>query len=86
MIVWWYTTRTMSTLFEELERQARMLTPQEKASLARILIEELDPSSDSDVEQLWIAESERRYEAYSKGELKSVSGEVVMSRVRSRLK
>jgi putative addiction module component (TIGR02574 family) len=76
----------MSTLFEELERQARMLTPQEKASLARILIEELDPSSDSDVERLWIAESERRYEAYRKGELKSVSGEEVMSRVRSRLK
>ena len=63
-----------------------MLTPQEKASLARILIEELDPSSDSDVEQLWIAESERRYEAYRKGELKWVSGEEVMSRVRSRLK
>jgi putative addiction module component (TIGR02574 family) len=63
-----------------------MLTPQEKASLARILIDELDPASDRDVEQLWIAESQRRYEAYLKGELKSVSGEEVMSRVRSRLK
>lgn len=76
----------MSTLFEQLEKQARMLTPQEKASLARILIEELDTSSDTDVERLWIEESQRRYEAYLRGELQSVSGEEVMSRARNRLK
>lgn len=76
----------MSTLFEQVEKQARMLTPQEKASLARILIDELDPSSETDVEQLWIEESQRRYDAYLRGELKSVSGEEVMSRARSRLK
>ena len=76
----------MRTLFDDLEKQARRLTPQEKASLARILIEDLDPSSDSNVERLWIEESQRRYEAYLNGELKAVSGEEVMSRVRSRLK
>ena len=76
----------MSTLFEQLEKQARMLTPQQKATLARILIEELDTSSDTDVERLWIEESQRRYEAYVRGELKSVSGEEVMSKARSRLK
>jgi putative addiction module component (TIGR02574 family) len=76
----------MSPLFDELEKQARMLTPQEKATLARILIEELDPAADSQVEQLWIAESQRRYKAYLKGELKSFPGDEVMSRARSRLK
>ena len=76
----------MSKLFEQLAKQARMLTPQEKAFLARILIEELDTSSDTDVERLWIEESQRRYEAYLRGELKSGSGEEVMSRARSRLK
>jgi len=76
----------MSTLFEQLEQQARMLTPQEKASLARILIDELDTSSDTDVERLWIAESQRRYDAYLRGELKSIAGEEVMSRARNRLK
>ena len=54
----------MSTRFEDVEKQARMLTPQEKASLARILIEELDATSDVEVEQLWIKESQDRYEAY----------------------
>jgi putative addiction module component (TIGR02574 family) len=76
----------MSALFDELEKQARLLTPHERATLARILIEELDPSADSQVEQLWIAESQRRYQAYLKGELKSVPGEEVMSRARRRLK
>lgn len=61
----------MSPLFNELEKQARMLTPQEKATLARILIDEPDPVSDVAVEQLWIAESKRRYEAYLKGEMHS---------------
>jgi putative addiction module component (TIGR02574 family) len=76
----------MSALFDELERQARLLTPQEKAALARILIEELDPARDSQVEQLWIAEAQRRYEAYLQGELESLPGDEVLSRARARLK
>ena len=76
----------MSALFDELEKQTRMLTPQEKATLARILIEELDPVGDRDVEQLWIAESQRRYQAYLKGEIESLPGDEVMSRARDRLK
>jgi hypothetical protein len=76
----------MSAQFDELEKQARLLTPREKATLARILIEELDPLQDSEVEQLWIVESQRRYEAYQRGEIESVPGDEVMSRARSRLK
>ena len=56
----------MSALLEELKKQTRLLTAQEKAMLARILIEELDASTDSNVEQLWVAESQRRYQAYQR--------------------
>ena len=76
----------MSALFDEPEKQARLLTPQEKAALARILIEGLDPAVDSQVEQMWIAESQRRYQAYLSGEIESRAGDEVMSRARSRLK
>ena len=76
----------MSTLFDEVQRQAQMLSPQEKAALAHQLIEELDSSSDADVEALWIAESQRRYEAYRRGEIDSLPGDEVMARVRNRLK
>ena len=76
----------MSALLDELEKQSRLLTAQEKATLARILIESLDESISGDVEQLWIAESQRRYKSYLKGEIETHPGDEVMSRARSRLK
>jgi len=63
-----------------------MLTAQEKASLAHLLIEELDSSIDPNVEQLWIAESQRRYEAYLSGEMQSVPGDEAMINARNRLR
>lgn len=75
----------MSALLDEVQKQAQRLTPQEKAALAHFLIEELDSSSDADVEQFWIEESRRRYEAYLKGELQSLPGDEVMARARNRL-
>jgi putative addiction module component (TIGR02574 family) len=75
----------MSALFNEVQQQARRLTPQEKAALAHFLIEELDSANDLEVEQLWIEESRRRYEAYLKGELRSLPGDEVMARAKSRL-
>lgn len=62
-----------------------MLTTEEKAALVHLLIEELDSSADADVEQLWIEESRRRYDAYLKGELKAVSDDEVMARAKNRL-
>ena len=77
----------MRTLFDEVQKQAQLLTVQEKAALAHLLIEELDSSSDADnVEQLWIEESQRRYEAYLRGELKTVSGDEAMVNARNRVK
>ncbi len=76
----------MSTSFEELEKQARSLSPKEKAALARILIEDLDASADPDAGHLWIEEAQRRYDAYSAGKLPALPGDEVMSRVRDRLK
>jgi putative addiction module component (TIGR02574 family) len=75
----------MSTLLDDLERQARGLSPHEKATLARILIDELDPAIDAEVEQLWTAEAQRRYEAFHRGELEALPGDEVMARVRNRL-
>ncbi len=76
----------MGTLFDELERQARALAPQEKATLARILIEALDPTVDPGVEQLWIAEAQRRYDAFLRGELTARPGDEAMAKARSRLR
>ena len=63
-----------------------MLTVQEKAALAHQLIEDLDSTLDADVEQAWIVESQRRYQAYLRGELQSKPGDEVMANARNRLK
>ncbi|MGH9425894.1 MAG: addiction module protein [Terriglobia bacterium] len=68
--------------FKELEKKARALTSKEKAALARILIEDLDSSTDENVEQLWIEEAQRRYRAYKAGELIPCTGDEVMHKAR----
>jgi hypothetical protein len=57
--------------FEELEKKPRSLNTDEKATLARILIEELNAVIDPNAEQLWLEEGQRRYEAFLRGELEA---------------
>ncbi len=47
----------MNISYDELEKQARALPPEAKATLARLLIEELDMSGVADTEQSWIEEA-----------------------------
>jgi putative addiction module component (TIGR02574 family) len=72
--------------FDDLEKQARALSRKEKAALARVLIDELDPISDPGVEDLWLEEARRRYDAYRQGEMQSAPGDEAMARARSRLR
>ena len=76
--------RNMGMAFEELEKRARALNVEEKAALARILIEELDSAIDPNAEQLWLDEAQRRYDAFLRGELEARRGAEVMQRTRDR--
>ena len=76
----------MSSKFDDLEKQARALSREEKAALARVLIEELDPVKEPGVDELWLEEARRRYDAYRRGEMKAVPGDEAMARARSRLR
>ena len=76
----------MSALLDQLAKQSRLLTVEEKATLARILVDQLDPSAGGEVEEMWIAEAQRRYQAYLKGEIEAHPGDEVMTRARNRLK
>ena len=70
----------------ELRRELDKLTPKQKAELARTLIDSLDEDLDEDVEQLWLDEATRRYEAYQRGEMSSRRAAEVFARVRARLR
>ena len=53
--------------------------------MANTLLRDLDEADDEDVEELWAAEAERRYDAYLRGEMSSSPGEEVIVRVRRRI-
>lgn len=76
----------MASNFEKLEREVRALSSREKAALTQMLIEDLDPTVDENVEEMWIEEAQRRYEAYRAGNIKAVPGNEAIRRARKRLK
>lgn len=72
------------TTAEEIEAAAMHLTVSERARLAERLVSSLD--EDSEIEQAWAAEIERRVEAYESGDTTLIPAEEVFARVRARLR
>lgn len=76
----------MALTYEQLEKEARTLSPKEKAALARTLIDDLDSRTEEDIEAIWVEEAQRRYEAFRAGALEAIPGDDVMARARKRLR
>lgn len=72
----------MSETLRELERQARSLTPEERAQLAELLLESLRDAPNAEIEAAWDREIEERVAAYDRGELKAFSAEDVFAEAR----
>ena len=66
---------------KELQAQTLSLNPIDKIRLVEILLESLD-KSDSEIEAAWVAESERRYAAYKRGEIQGSTLDEVKKRIR----
>lgn len=73
---------------EQLERQLLELPADERARIARRLIESLDdPTDEVDeeaVETAWKVEIERRIEQMDRGEVEMIPAEEVFARIRER--
>ena len=69
----------------QIEAQALLLTPQERAQLARTLIEQLESETDTDADKLWLEEARRRYAAYKAGDFETQESKDVIVRLRERL-
>jgi putative addiction module component (TIGR02574 family) len=61
----------MSPNLKECESQALKLSVDERATLAEHLIESLDNLYDTEIENLWLEEAERRYQAHRQGQVSS---------------
>ena len=72
----------MAADLREIERQARTLSADERASLAESLLESLRVSHVAEVEMAWAAEIERRVAAYERGEATLVPAEEVFAKAR----
>ena len=75
----------MSTSKEELFRLALDLSDKERAALAGMLLDSLEPSDDADVEAAWLVEIEQRISEVDSGGVQPVSWDLVRDRLRRKL-
>ncbi len=75
----------MSTHVTELFKQASILSEEERATLAGLLIESLESESDPDVEEAWRVEIERRVAELDSGTVETVPWEVVKAKLLRRI-
>jgi len=71
---------------KELEEKVLSLDCQERAQLAARLLLSLEESTESDVEQLWLDEAERRLEDHRKGAVRAIPAPEVFARVLEEIK
>jgi putative addiction module component (TIGR02574 family) len=76
----------MSATFEDIKQKAAQLSELERAELALALIESLDGPPDTDVEEAWRIEVERRMAQIERGEVQLIPGDEVLERLRHRLR
>lgn len=69
----------MTAVLEKVEQEALSLPEQERAFLADRLLSSLGGGALSDVDMAWVAEAERRYEGYRKGERQVVPAAKVLA-------
>jgi putative addiction module component (TIGR02574 family) len=67
----------MSRDIRQIEADARAFPTRDRARLVRRLIASLDVGEDSDAEQMWLDEAEKRLAAYRRGEIAAISGDEV---------
>lgn len=69
----------MTTRSENLVSEIRSLPDEEKLKVLDVLLTEL-AESDSEVDQIWVKEARKRWDAYKDGELPTVSYQELMAK------
>ncbi|HXT64351.1 MAG TPA: addiction module protein [Pyrinomonadaceae bacterium] len=76
----------MLTDFDEILSTTLLLSPNERAMLADHLLASLDAPTQKEIDEAWAEEAERRMCELKEGKVEAIDGELVMERLRSRLK
>jgi putative addiction module component (TIGR02574 family) len=64
---------------DQLAKKANKLQPVERILLVEAILKSLD-NINPEIEQNWVNESDARYEAYTRGEMKAVDWEEIKKR------
>jgi len=72
----------MSQDYAEIEKSARLLSPDERARLAEAITESLREAMPAEIEAAWEAEIRRRVDAYERGEATFIPAEDVFAKAR----
>lgn len=75
----------MSTALVELQAQAQMLAPDERAQLACFLLESLDSADGGDVSAAWEAEIAARWAEIERGDVELIPATDVFADIRRKL-
>jgi putative addiction module component (TIGR02574 family) len=76
----------MGRAISEIEKEIRELATGDQERLLRALLEELDGPPDSDVEQAWHDEVQRRSRELDEGTVEAIPSGEVFARLRADLK
>jgi len=71
---------------EELTKQVLGLPLDQRAELAEKLLESLDELTPDELEQVWAAESERRYQGFKNGTIEACDGPEVHRQILAEIK
>jgi putative addiction module component (TIGR02574 family) len=67
---------------DKLFKEALELEQQDRAELAKLLIDSLDPTTEQDVEEAWIREIDRRAAELDSGTAQTIPWETIRARLR----
>jgi len=72
--------------YDEILSAALALSPDERAIIAGLLLESLNPPNQKQIDAAWAEEVERRIREIDEGKVETIDGELVMQKLRSRRK
>jgi putative addiction module component (TIGR02574 family) len=76
----------MTELVREIEEKANQLSVEERELLAERLLATVSGAPLTEVDEIWVAEAERRYSAWKEGQTKAIAAERALADIRGELR
>ena len=76
----------MATTIEQLAEQAMTLSSESRAQLADLIVESLDTNALGRIDEMWLSEAKRRRDEVRSGQVKTISGQTALQKVRDALR